>query len=390
MQNSEKSTSSRNKSIAFIDYKPAELKKNKEWMIVYYSKHPVTGLLERQRLRVPCLNSITDRTIHAKRIVLEINNKLADGWSPYMEQTGKNYKTFKEVVSGFLNNLNKQLKDNVLRQDTLRTYNSNLNLFQQFLIEKNIKITFAVEINKNLCTKYLDWVYIDRCNSPRTRNNHLIFIKLFCSFLVNRGVLKENPALGIKPMKAPPKTRQVFPQVIKNRINEKLLSYDNGFFCICMTTYFCFIRNTELGKLKVGMVNLKENSIFLPKEISKNKKDEFITIPSQFLEILKNHIGNGFSQDYLFSSDNFKVGAIQMPIRKIATAWEKVREELNLENKYQFYSFKDTGITDLLNSGVPAIKVRDQARHYDIKITELYTPRNKGCDATIQEANVTF
>ncbi|SHM71373.1 tyrosine-type recombinase/integrase [Flavobacterium chilense] len=390
MQNSEKSTLSRNKSIAFIDYKPAELKKNKEWMIVYYAKHPATGILERQRLRVPCLNSVTDRTVHAKRIVLEINNKLASGWSPYLEQTGKNYKTFKEVVIGFLNSLEKQFKDNVLRQDTLRTYNSNLNLFQQFLIEKNIKITFAVEINQNLCTKYLDWVYIDRNNSPRTRNNHLIFIKLFCSFLVSRGVLKENPTLGIKPMKTSSKTRQVFPQNIKNKINEKLLSYDNGFFCLCMTTYFCFIRNTELGKLKVGMVNLKESSIFLPKEISKNKKDEFVTIPSQFLEILKKHIGNGLLQDYLFSSNDFKVGATQMPVRKIATAWEKVREELKLESKYQFYSFKDTGITDLLNSGVPAIKVRDQARHYDIKITELYTPRNKGCDITIQGANVTF
>lgn len=390
MQNSEKSTLSRNKSIAFIDYKPAELKKNKEWMIVYYAKHPATGLLERQRLRVPCLNNITDRTVHAKRIVVEINIKLAEGWSPYLEQTGKNYKTFKEVVSGFLNSLEKQLKDNVLRPDTLRTYNSNLNLFQQFLVEKNIKITFAVEISPTLCTKYLDWVYIDRSNSPRTRNNHLIFIKLFCSYLVSKGVLKENPTTSIKPMRTAPKIRQVFPESIKKKISEKLLSYDNSFYCVCMATYFCFIRNTELGKLKVGMVNLKESSIFLSEDISKNKKDEIVTIPSQFLEILKNHIGNGVSEDYLFSSNDFKVGATQMPVRKIATAWEKIREELTLESKYQFYSFKDTGITDLLNNGVPAIKVRDQARHYDIKITELYTPRNKGCDVTIQSANVTF
>jgi integrase/recombinase XerD len=385
-----KNFTTRNKSIAFLDYKPAELRMNKDWMIVYYAKNPVNGKLEIQRLRVPSISSKSERIKHAKKITVEINTRLAEGWSPFLEETGKNYKTFEEVVAGFLKQLNKQLKDGIVRADTLRTYNSNLNLLQQFFIEKRIKITFAIEINKKLCVQYLDWIYIDRNNAPRTRNNHLIFLKLFCSFLVSRGILNENPTAGILSMKLPPKTRQIFPENIKTKINEKLLTYDNGFFALCMTTYFCLIRNTELGKLRVRMVNLEESSIFLPKEISKNKKDEFITIPAQFLPVLKKHMENSHPDNYLFSSDNFNVGTVQMPVRKIATAWEKLREELNLESKYQFYSLKDTGITDLLNSGIPAIKVRDQARHYDIKITELYTPRNKGCDVTIQDAKVSF
>jgi integrase/recombinase XerD len=389
MPNSQKSLP-RNKSIAFVDYKPAELRINKDWLIVYYAKNPVTGKLECQRLRVPVINNKTERLKHGKKIVLEINNKLVAGWSPFLEETGKNYKTFKEVIDAFLKQLKKQLKDGVVREDTLRTYNSNLNLFQQFFIEKHIKITFAIEINKKICVQYLDWVYVDRNNSPRTRNNHLIFLKLFCAFLVSRGVLNENPTAGILPMKLPPKTRQIFPVHIKNLIQAKLQTYDNGFYTLCMTTYFCLIRNTELGKLLVSMVSLERSSIFLSKEISKNKKDETITIPSQFLPILRKHIGNANPDQYLFSSDNFNVGTLQMPVRKIATAWEKLRKELNLESKYQFYSLKDTGITDLLNSGIPAIKVRDQARHYDIKITELYTPRNQGCDASIAAASITF
>lgn len=377
-------------STSFIDYKPAELRTNKDWMIVYYSKNPVTSKLELQRLRVPILKNQKERIRHANKIVLEINDKLAAGWSPYLEETGKNYKTFKEAIETFLKQLRKQLKDSVIREDTLRTYNSNLNLFQQFFKEKHIKISFAIEINKKICIQYLDWVYIDRNNSPRTRNNHLIFLKLFCTFLVSRGVLNENPTTGIKKMKLPPKTRQTFPIHIKKAIKEKLQTYDNAFYVLCMTTYFCLIRNTELGKLLVHMVNLDKNSIFLPKEISKNKKDETITIPTQFSPILRKHIGNSEPDYYLFSKDNFNVGNERMPTRKIATAWEKLRAELNLESKYQFYSFKDTGITDLLNSGVPAIKVRDQARHYDIKITELYTPRNHSSDTTIQEALISF
>ena len=45
---------------------------------------------------------------------------------------------------------------------------------------------------------------------------------------------------------------------------------------------------------------------------------------------------------------------------------------------------------DLLNSGIPSIKVRDQARHYDIKQTEAYTTRNLIADDTIKGAKFDF
>jgi site-specific recombinase XerD len=380
----------RAKSIVFVDYTPAELRLNKDWVIVYYAKNPLSGKLERQRLRVPSIANKTERLKHAKRIVSEINNKLYNDWSPFFEESGKNFKSFPDAIAEFLKYLNKQIKEKVFRADTLRTYSSNLNLLQQFIAEKKLNLKFALEINKQFCVQYLDWIYLERNNSPRTRNNHLGFVKMFCSYLVNRGILAENPATGIIPMKTPSKTREVFPVEVKEQIQNELKKYTNGFGVLCLMTYFCFVRSTELGKMKVGMVRIMENSIFLPKEISKNKKDEFVTIPSQFLEGLKNHIDNAEPNLYLFSSDNFKPGIKQMPVRKIATAWEKIRNDLGLENKYQFYSLKDTGITDLLNSGVPAIKVRDQARHHDIKITEIYTPRNKSFDETIQNAKITF
>ena len=68
----------------------------------------------------------------------------------------------------------------------------------------------------------------------------------------------------------------------------------------------------------------------------------------------------------------------------------KYRKIFGFDDKYQFYSLKDTGITDLLNSSIPAIKVRDQARHYDLKITESYTARNKFADETLRNSSFEF
>ena len=389
MQNSEVTTTRVSKTV-FIDYKPAELKLNKDWIIVYYAKNPLTDKLERIRLRVPSLESKTQRLKLGKSITVGINLKLATGWSPFTEQAGTTYKTFESAVEDFLSNINKQLKDNVLRPDTLRTYNSNLNLLKKYIEEKNLKIVFALELKKAFCVNYLDWIYIERNSSPRTRNNHLAFLRLFSAFLIGRGVLNENPTIGIPAIKPPPKKRQVFPEVVKEKINDELLSYENGFHTLCMTTYFCFIRNTELGQLRVWMFNFNDNSIFLPKEISKNKKDESVTIPAQFLTALKKHIGDTPKNHYVFSNNLFKPGIRIMPKNKIGYAWEDLREKLKLENIYQFYGLKDTGITDLLNSGVPAIKVRDQARHSDIKITEMYAVRKNICDTVIQSAQISF
>jgi integrase/recombinase XerD len=389
MQNSEVTRSNTHRQV-FVDYKPAELKLNKEWIIVYYSKNPRTNRLERMRLRVPTMDSKTARLKHAKRIVVEINIKLANGWSPFLEETERNFKTLEKCISEFLANIKKQIADNVLRPDTLRTYNSNLNLINQYISEKKLKILFGVEINKRFCFNYLDWIYLERESSPRTRNNHLGFLKLFSSFMIDKGILAENPTNGIRPLKPAKKKREVFPSEIKKVIANQLKTQNPHFFTLCMTTYFCFIRNTELRKLKTWMIDIEKSSIFLPKEISKNKKDESVTIPSQFLENLKQHIKDMPDSFYVFSSDKYKPGIKEMPVRKIQNGWDIVKKQLELPSKYQFYSLKDTGITDLLNSGVPVIRVRDQARHYDLKTTEMYTARSSSSDIVIQDAKILF
>lgn len=379
-----------NKICVFVDYIPAELRQNKDWLVIYYAKNPVTNKLERQRLRVPKISNYSERCKLGKKIVVEINSQLEKGWSPFMSESGKNYKSWLDAVNDFKKYLQKQLKDNVLREDTLRTYSSNLNLVQQFISEKNLKVTFALQINKSFCVQYLDWVYMELNNSTRTRNNHLIFLRLLCNYFVGRGILAENPTNGIKNLAKSPKKRIYIPKSIRIKIENEVVTWSGGFYCICMAIYYCMIRNTELGKMKVGFVNLDENSIFIPKEISKNKKDETITIPNDFKIILKKHILNAKPEDYLFSSDNLLPGTKKMAVRKIQNNWDRLRKNLDFQKEYQFYSLKDTGITDLFLAGLPSLKIRNQARHSSVQITELYTPRNMNCDETIRLSNSKF
>jgi len=57
----EKLTKNTPKRIAFVDYRPAELKANKSWYIEYYAINPSTERLERFRNRVPKIKSTRER-----------------------------------------------------------------------------------------------------------------------------------------------------------------------------------------------------------------------------------------------------------------------------------------------------------------------------------------
>lgn len=390
MQNLKETPTRKNTALAFVDYKPAELRTGKTWLIVYYARNPVTNELERFRNRVPALKNMRERKEYGQKIVFELNEKLKNGWLPFYETTDiKEFKTISYCVDLYLDYLEKDFTTNEKRFDTLRSYKNIVKKLYAYLLEKEPKAKLILEIKKDLITRYLDYIFYVKENKAVTYNNNLIVLGIFFKWCVERGYLKNNPAEGIVKKRKQPKIRQVLDTEVKNKL--KLYGNENAsFYTACMLTYYCYIRTTELTKIKVEDVKLFNGYIILHGNNTKNKKDETVTIPNQLVELLTIHLQKANNSDYLFGYDNFVPSTKQLTAKKITNKWSDFRTKHNVANIYQFYSLKDTGITDLLNSGVPAIKVRDQARHYDLKITEGYTARNTTCDETVRNSNFNF
>lgn len=385
MDNRNKSTSKR---IVFVDYKPAELRANKVWYIEYYAKNPLTEKLERFKKRVPSMKSQREREKYAKKMVQAINQKLETGWSPFYENPSNQYKSLEDSFSLFLKQLEKEVKDGIKRPDTLRSWKSFFSNISAYINEKHLDIKFVLNIDFLFVNNFLDYIYYDKRNSPRTYNNYLAYMKGFFEWAKLKGYAKQNPAEGIKSKPKVQKKREPLTAEVKKCIKE-LRDKDFHFFTCCMLTYFCLIRRTELTKLKVSDVRLSESRIILDGTITKNRKTDSVTIPDVFLPILVQHLVTANNSDYLFGED-FKPSKKQLNPKKISDTWTKYRKKYKFDSKFQFYSLKDTGIMDLLNSGIPSIKVRDQARHYDIKQTEAYTTRNLIADDTIKGAKFDF
>lgn len=58
--------------------------------------------------------------------------------------------------------------------------------------------------------------------------------------------------------------------------------------------------------------------------------------------------------------------------RDVGRTWAVMRSSLSLPASCQFYSLKDTGITEMLESGVPAKYVKELADHHSLEMTERY------------------
>jgi len=388
MPTNEKNTSTR---IIYVDYKPAVLQKgqNDEWRIVFFAKIPAQNEFKRFRKRVPPLSPNREREKYAKKMIAAINQKLDNGWSPFYEDTNVKYKSLEYCTDLFLKMQEKEVIDGIKRPDTLRAYTSCIELLKKYFTDKKIQLKFLVELDTYTLQNYLDYLYYERKNSPSTYNNHLRLLNIFLTWCKTKCFINANPAESIKPKAKVQKKREVLTDEVKAKVRT-LHDTNFHYYVLCMLTYYCFIRRTELTKLKVGDVHLHGGYIVIDGENSKNRKTESVTIPNNLLDDLAEHLKKAKADDFLFSANNFTTGTKRLSPKKISDEWAKFRKAHKFDSKYQFYSLKDTRITDLLNSGISAIKVRDQARHYDLKITESYTARNKFADEMVKAVTFTF
>ena len=143
-----------------------------------------------------------------------------------------------------------------------------------------------------------------------------------------------------------------------------------------MMEYYTFIRPEELRHIKIGNISIKYQTITIPADVSKNRKEQAVALNDTILKLMIDQgIFNNPSSDYLFGKD-VRPGKEQIAINRFRQEWARVRKALGFPNSYQFYSLKDSGIRDLANAeGI--VVARDQARHSDISITNKYLKSEK-------------
>jgi len=349
-------------------YIPAELREGKRWEIVYHAINPQTGKLVRKQIKCNRITQLSLRRAYAKKLCHEINIKLASGWNPFLEQeASRGFVKLIDALHTFQAEKNKEL-----REDSTRSYNSYLRRLENWLVRRGENNLYCLSFSKQHALDLLSDIYLNQKISNITWNSYLEFYRTLFNWMLEREYCKVNHFLKISKKKTEEKQRKVIPPEMRIRIENYLRENDQPFLCVAMLCYGCLIRPKEILHLKPDNFLINEKIVKIPSNVAKNGKSRNVVMPDYVLaEILKLGLDEVPENLYVFS-DNFRPGKNLRNSRYVGRYWEGLRKALDIPKNISFYSLKDSGITDLLNAGVPAKVVQHHADHSSIEMTEKY------------------
>ncbi|SJL32816.1 integrase [Porphyromonas phage phage019b_ATCC49417] len=364
-----------------ISYTPAELRVGKETYVSLYAYDPLSNKLRRKRYKLNHIESSAERKRYGRELCARLNEQLRNGWNPFIEtDSGKGYAKFEEAVTDWIRRQERLMKDGVTREATYVEYASKVRNLLKYNRNQCIPIVYIYQMDASFLNDFLDYIYIDRGNTAKTYNNYIRVISVMCKFFLARGYISTDPCAQIKSIsrnRLPQKERNVISSADLRKIYEYLSEHNRHFLLACYLEYYCFVRPKELSMLLIGDISYKSRTILIRKEVAKNRKEEITTMPEVVIRMLIDLDIHAHPDNYYIFSDNFMPGRDRRSEKTFRDEWLKMRRKLKLPENYQFYSLKDSGVTDMLEKNIPAIAVRNQARHSSVSVTEIYTQRRE-------------
>lgn len=361
------------KPIIFRDYKPAKLHEGKCWYIDFYVKAPGSQELKRQRIKFNKGDSIVSRRKEANIIVGQINEHLALGWNPMLEKSGiYGYSCAYQAMDKFL-----KAKERESEVHTIRSYKSYIKIFKAWLSKHGFNESSPiVSITPAAAIKFMEEIEVSYC--AQTYNNYLRFYIIMFNWMKERSYIDINPFDGIKrkSKKLTKKIRRALTDDELSRLIEFLEKENRNYLIICLLCYYCLIRPKEISMLKCKDIDISRQTVRVSEDIAKNDNTSYRTIPDKLMKMLV-RIDLSKGDNYLFSGKDFAPGEERMWSQRISDYWDKVvRPGCNFGHEVQFYSLKDTGITNMIAAGIPVSYVQQQADHSSLSITSIYVGKS--------------
>lgn len=374
----------------YFQFMPARLVKGRRWYIEFYQTHPVTK--SRDRVREYCqmnrIKDLSERQNFAIRYINELNTKLLPYGYPFVEvaQLPANI-SVEDAVSLAL-----RIKSRSDRSKTGGTYGTVVKYFLSYVRKIGREHSQLKEFSFRDAMMFMDHIIIDKKISARTYNNYRMFLTALWNELIERAYITDNPWSKIKKQKATDKNRLMLSNRDAQIILDEAHSSHRMIFLSILLLYYCFIRPEEQRRMRVHMIDLVNGSIYLPGDITKNKKSEMITIPKAIIPYLEDiGLRKWHRNDYIFGS-NLKAhptrqcgaNALNLHHKKILDRLSQ-QKKLHSINGISIYSWKDTGAMALIRAGIDAYEVMRQMRHSDLSTTQKYLKSLSNINTNIRD-----
>ena len=363
-------------SSEFMGYTPPILKKtaSRGEHIEYYVYNPVTMKMERQRIRLEKLSHQFKNRSQYKQMVMQLmmnlTGKLAGGWTPYGEnQNVAEYTPINKAIEAYIAD-----KSRDLRKASMVSYISVAKIFVEWLTTQNIHEMASHLLNQRTCQRFMDELRDRPKFNNNTYNTYLKKYRACFAWMVDRGYCKENPFEKIKTLKKQEKIRQLIPvDSHETVINHVRTSKHPNYEIVMHLIFTSLIRPSEIERLQVRDVDLKNKCIHIPANKAKTHKDRDAALSDTCIAMLIPLLSKpGILPTWFLINSNYECGPDSCYHGMFKKHWMKIRKECGLPDEMQLYSLKDSGITEMLEAGVSINQVKEAAGHADIFTTNKY------------------
>lgn len=374
----------------YFQYMPARLVKGVRWYVEFYQTNPVTRTKDRVReyCQMNRIKDISERQNWAIRYINELNTKLLPFGYPYVElaQLPESITLLDAVDMAY------KIKCRSDRQKTGRTYGSVVNYFTRYIRSLGREHSQLKDFSFRDAMMFMDHVTLEKKLKARTYNNYRQFMTAIWNELKDRAYVNDNPWSRVKKQKATDKNRLMLSpsdaQIILNEAHQT----NKMLFLSILLLYYCFIRPEEQRRMKVSLIDLKNGTIYIPGEISKNKRSETVTIPKAILPYLYEiGLDRWHTNDFVFGKGLKPHPDTVCGSNALNEAHKALIQRLTRENKLRsitgisIYSWKDTGAMALIRAGIDIYEVMRQMRHTDLSTTQKYLKSLSSINTNIRE-----
>ena len=374
------------------DYLPAKLSQGKTWFVYFYVKSPVSGKLQRRRIKVNRYSTRKENLVLARSIIGDINTRLALGWNPLLE--GVAPRAGIPLFTALDDYLKVKAKE--MRPNSMRSYRSFVGVFREWLLGHGFGEGSSVSlVTKEVATLFMNDMDDRDDVSAITYNNYVRFFEGMFSWMVKKGYLATNPFAGMDKKRRKPgasKKRRLLKAAELQQLISFLRKENPEYLAICLFCYCCFMRPKEIALLHCGDVDIRKHTVSVSGDIAKNGKDSVRTIPDEMMPFIR-ALDLSDPDLFLFGShrlEKFRFTPGPKPTigQRIADYWRfVVRPGCGFGEDLQFYSLKDTGITGMLQSGVAINLVQQQADHSSVAMTAIYIGKSPAANAELKKSN---
>jgi len=352
-------------SFSKVNFKPAQYYKGKECYVAYHVVNPFTKQWVRKKIKVNHIHKPSERQRYASMLVYTINEKLYDGWNPFLDDIGgSGCPSLRVAVEEFVS-----LKAKSLRPDSMRCYRSWADSFLTWLDEHGLSDDYVALFSRENAVRYMRYLEL-RGMVSKTYNNYLTFMSTLFLYFVKREYIRDNPFDRIDRKRVESKVRNIIPSDVRHLIFDYFNDHCPTYIYLMILCYRYLIRPKEALMIRVGFIDFAEGLVTLPPDITKNHRWRTVALGDDVMSYFRTL--SVFDSDFYVFSSRYLPGTRLLTTRETGKTWAVMRNDLNLPSNFQFYSLKDTGITEMLESGMPSKMVKDLADHSSLEITERY------------------